>query len=76
MPVLPEVGSISVVTPGTIRPRLLGGIDHGEADAVLHRAERVEEFELGQDLGFDAVALGKRFKRTSGVAPTVSVMSL
>ncbi len=29
----------------------LGGLDHRQADAVLHRAERVEEFQLRRDGG-------------------------
>jgi hypothetical protein len=55
--------------------RFLGGIDHGHADAVLDRRHRVEEFQLGQDLRRDSSRWGRRFRRTSGVAPMVSVMS-
>ena len=56
MPVLPEVGSIRVV-PGLIVPGRLQGVDHGDADAVLDARDRVEEFELDQDLGVDAALL-------------------
>ena len=38
MPVLPEVGSISVLTPGLILPGRLQRVDHGDADAVLDAA--------------------------------------
>ncbi len=49
MPVLPLVGSKMMVS-GPIRPGLLGGVDHGHADAVLHAVRRVEELELGHDV--------------------------
>ena len=75
MPVLPDVGSTSVVRPGVIRPAALHRVDHVDADAVLDAGDRVEELELGQDVGLarpfrppDAV------RRTSGVSPIVSVM--
>ena len=35
---------------GPSSPACLGGVDHGEPDAVLDRTGRVEELELGQDL--------------------------
>src|SRR6202000_1626161 len=41
----------------------LQGLDHGRADAVLHRADRVEELQLGQDL-----ALGLQRPRQVGQA--------
>ena len=56
MPVLPEVGSISV-RAGTDRARRLQGVDHADADAVLDARDRVEELELGQDVGLDAALL-------------------
>ena len=56
MPVLPEVGSIRV-RAGLDRARRLQRIDHADADAVLDAGDRVEEFELGQDLGLDAALL-------------------
>ena len=46
-PVLPEVGS-TIVPPGRSRPRALGVLDHGEADAVLHAPAGVELLELGK----------------------------
>ena len=50
MPVLPLVGSRMIVS-GLIRPGLLGRVDHGDPDAVLHAVRRVEEFQLGDDVG-------------------------
>ena len=47
MPVLPLVGSISTVSPGLMRPGLLGVVDHGEADAVFHARSGVLALELG-----------------------------
>jgi hypothetical protein len=49
MPVLPEVGSTRVVLPGSILP-CFQAVDHGDADPVLDRGDRVEELELGQDV--------------------------
>ena len=37
MPVLPDVPSM-IVPPGLSKPRFLGVVDHGDADAILHRA--------------------------------------
>jgi hypothetical protein len=48
MPVLPLVGSMMTVLLLTL-PSRLGGVDHGHADAVLDRPERVEAFHLGDD---------------------------
>ena len=59
MPVLPEVGSISVVLPGAIRPDASSASIIDDADAVLDRGDRVEEFELGQEIGDDALLLGE-----------------
>jgi hypothetical protein len=36
---------------GLDQARLLGRVDHGDPDAVLHAVRRVEEFELGDDVG-------------------------
>jgi hypothetical protein len=33
---------------------LLGRLDHGEADAVLDAAERIERLQLGDDSGIEA----------------------
>ena len=59
MPVLPEVGSISVFLPGVILPCGFQRLDHRHADAVLDAGDRVEEFELGQEVGDDALFLGE-----------------
>ena len=59
MPVLPEVGSISVVLPGVILPCRLQRLDHRDADAVLDAGDRVEEFELGEKIGDNALFLGE-----------------
>ena len=76
MPVLPRGRLDQTLSPGLMLAALLGGVDHRHADAVLHRGQRVEEFELGQDLGLDARAWPPdALSRTSGVAPMVSVMS-
>jgi hypothetical protein len=32
-------------------------LDHGDADAVLDRGDRVEELELGKDFGLDAIGV-------------------
>ena len=54
MPVFPLVGSRMIVS-GLISPRFLGRVDHGHPDAVLHAVRRVEEFQLGDDVGDRAV---------------------
>ena len=59
MPVLPEVGSTSVVLPGFVLPLRFERLDHRDADAVLDAGDRVEEFELGQKIGADALFLGQ-----------------
>ena len=46
--------------------RLLGGIDHRHADAILHRGHRIEEFELGQDFCRHALALGQAVETDQG----------
>ena len=46
MPVLPLVGSM-IVVPSLDQPLGLQGLDHRDADAVLDRAQRVEELQLG-----------------------------
>ena len=76
MPVLPEVGSISVFLPGAILPGGFERLDHRHADAVLDAGDRVEEFELGQEVGDDALFLGELVEPTSGVSPIVSVIEL
>ena len=57
---------------------LLGVFDHGHADAVLHAAERIEEFELEREvvLGSTPRLAGILFSFTRGVRPTVSTMLL
>ena len=52
----------------------LGFVDHGDADAVLHRAARIQV--VGFDVHFGAKSLVMRFSRTSGVRPMVSRMLL
>jgi hypothetical protein len=57
MPVLPEVGSTE---RGLARLDLafrFQALDHGDADAVLDRGDRVEELELGKDFGLDAIGV-------------------
>ena len=71
MPVLPLVGSISV-SPGLMRPGLLGLLDHALADAVLDRAAGVQELALGEDLAAGLRPMLRR--RTIGVLPIASRM--
>ena len=59
---------------GVILPLSFQRLDHGDADAVLDAGYRVEEFELGQQIG-DGPLL-RRSSLTSGVSPIVSVMEL
>ena len=52
-------------------------VDQRHADAILDRGQRIEELELQEDVGLDALlGLASRFSRTSGVLPIVSVMLL
>ena len=48
MPVLPLVGSMIVVSWLDLAVAL-AGVDHGHADAVLDRPERIEVLQLGDD---------------------------
>ena len=48
MPVLPLVGSMIVGVRCDLAG-LLGGVDHGHADAVLDRPQRIEVLQLGDD---------------------------
>ena len=50
MPVLPDV-RLDDHGLGAEPALALGGLDHGKPDAILHRAERIEELELGENLG-------------------------
>ncbi len=58
MPVLPEVGSTMTERSGEILPSASASRDHGDANPVLDAADRVEEFELCQKVGLDALLLG------------------
>jgi len=49
MPVLP-LGRLDDGRARLQRPLRLEGFDHGGADTVLDAAQRIEEFQLGQDL--------------------------
>ena len=51
----PEVGS-TIVPPGREPAVLLGGLDHREPDAVLHRAAGVQVLELREELARDVAA--------------------
>ena len=69
MPVLPLVGSTSVDLPGEMLPCFFERLDHGDADAVLDAGDRIEEFELEQDVGLDAGFLRQpRHAHQRGVA--------
>ena len=54
MPVLPLVGSMMTVSLLDLAVAF-GGIDHGHADAVLHRPQRIEAFRLGDNRGLAIV---------------------
>ena len=70
MPVLPLVGSTMTRVLVDL-PALLAGLDHRDADAVLHAGERIEELALGQH---GRLVLGdSRLIRTSGVPPIAAV---
>ena len=69
MPVLPEVPSI-MVPPGFRSPFRSASSDHGDPDAVLYRASRIQIVCFDVDLGF-AVAR-QTIRRMSGVRPTAS----
>ena len=65
MPVLPEVGSIRWSCRARF-PGLFERLDHGDADTVLHARDRIEEFELGQQVGLDALFLGELVQADDG----------
>ena len=58
MPVLPLVGSTKSGLAGRDDALLFQRLDHRDADAVLHAGERIEEFQLEQDVGLGARFLG------------------
>ncbi len=74
MPVLPEVGSISGVTPGVISPRASSAsiIDTPIRSLTDDRGLKNSSFSKTCALGL--VAGTTRLSRTSGVWPMVSVM--
>ena len=47
-----------VVSPGAILPAPLHDRDHVDADTVLYAGDRIEEFELGEKIGLDALFPG------------------
>ena len=57
MPVLPDVGSTRTVDR-LEAARGFERVDHGDADAILDRGQRIEELELHQDLGLGAGGAG------------------
>ena len=72
MPVLPLVGSTMRVS-GRDQALGLGGLDHGDADAVLDAAQGVLKLQFGQDGGRAPAAMV--LSRTRGVEPTACMMS-
>ncbi len=54
MPVLPLVGSRMIVS-GLIKPACSARLEHGNPDTVFYAVGRVEEFQLGDDVGNGAV---------------------
>ena len=58
---------------GVMQPCRLGGVDHGQADAVLHAAARVERLQLAYDGRAAALDTPRSFTR--GVPPMSWVMS-
>jgi len=64
-----------VLTPGLILPAFSAASIIETPMRILHRRHRIEEFELVPGSPRHAVALGRRLRRTRGVAPMVSVMA-
>ena len=74
MPVLPEVGSTSVLRPGTIRP------DASRLSIMLTPMRSLtldiglKNSSLARRFARQPFSAARRFSRTSGVWPIVSVM--
>ena len=47
-------------------PCLLKRLDHGHADTVFHARDRIEKFELRQEVGLDALFLGELVEAHDG----------
>ena len=76
MPVLPEVGSISVVSPGRMRPsRSIASIIETPMRS-LTLAIGLKNSSLARSLALTPSALAILSSRTSGVSPIVSVIEL
>ena len=61
--------------PGVMLPCASSASIIDDADAVLDAGDRIEELELGEELGVDALLLAAiRSMRTRGVSPIVSVI--
>ena len=75
MPVLPEVGSTSMVSPGMIFPARSSASIMATPMRSLTLRERIEELELGQQIWpCTPFSLAVDASRTSGVSPIVSVI--
>ena len=74
MPVLPEVGSTSVVTPGVISPRRSASSIIASPMRSFTDPSGLKNSSLRASLACSRSAAISRGSRTSGVAPTVSRM--
>ncbi len=76
MPVLPEVGSISVVSPRPDRPAASIASIIETPMRSLTLAIGLKNSSLARSLAFTPSALAILSRRTIGVSPIVSVMEL
>ena len=76
MPVLPEVGSISVVLPGAILPAASSASIIDTPMRSLTEAIGLKNSSLARRLATMPFSLANLSSRTSGVSPIVSVIEL
>ena len=74
MPVLPEVGSISVVLPGVIRPSASSFSIMATPMRSLTLAIGLKNSSLARRLAFTPFSFASLSSRTIGVSPMVSAM--
>ncbi|MNY72248.1 hypothetical protein D3C86_2107580 [compost metagenome] len=74
MPVLPEVGSTSVVLPGVILPWASSASIMATPMRSLTEAMGLKNSSLARRLAFTPFSLASLSSRTIGVSPIVSVM--
>lgn len=76
MPVLPDVGSMMVLTPGLILPAFSAASIMATPMRSFTDDIGLKNSSLARISALAPPACGTRLRRTSGVAPMVSVMSL